>query len=140
MALYPYFPPINAINIFNESQQVVEPNSPVVFNRGLSNNNNSVLLTKPGQYLVIFNASGTGTVAATTPVFQLQTSNGSNIPGAKASVQDAAVTDISGISFSTIVNINPSSPFSNNAVALSVVNTGDSATLQNASLTVARIR
>lgn len=140
MALYPYFPPINAINIFNESQQVVEPNSPVVFNRGLSNNNNSVLLTKPGQYLVIFNASGTGTVAATTPVLQLQDQNGVNIAGAKASVQDAAVTDISGIGFSTIVNVNPSSPFSNNAVALSVVNTGDSATIQNASLTVARIR
>lgn len=139
MPIYPY-PPINAINIYNESQQVVDQNSPVIFNRGLSNNNNSVLLSKPGQYLVIFTASGTGTVAETTPVFQLQTSNGSNIPGAKASVQDAAVTDISGISFSTIVNINPSSPFSNNTVALSVVNTGDSATLQNASLTVARIR
>lgn len=140
MALYPYFPPINAINIFNESQQVVEPNSPVVFNRGLSNNNNSVLLTKPGQYLVIFNASGTGTVAATTPVLQLQDQNGVNIAGAKASVQTTAATEIVGIGFSTIVNVNPSSPFSNNAVALSVVNTGDSATIQNASLTVARIR
>ena len=139
MPLYPYFPPINAINIFNDSQQTVEPNSPVVFNRGQSVNN-SVLLTKPGQYLVIFNASGTGTVAATTPVFQLQDQNGVNIAGAKASVQDAAATDISGIGFSTIVNVNPSSPFSNNTVALSVVNTGDSALLQNASLTVARIK
>jgi hypothetical protein len=139
MALYPYFPPINAINIFNDSQQTVEPNSPVVFNRGQSVNN-SVLLTKPGQYLVIFNAAGTGTVAATTPVFQLQDQNGVNIAGAKASVQDAAATDISGIGFSTIVNVNPSSPFSNNTVALSVVNTGDSALLQNASLTVARIK
>jgi hypothetical protein len=139
MALYPYFPPINAINIFNDSQQTVEPNSPVVFNRGQSVNN-SILLTKPGQYLVIFNASGTGTIAATTPVFQLQDQNGVNIAGAKASVQDAAATDISGIGFSTIVNVNPSSPFNNNAVALSVVNTGDSATLQNASLSVARIR
>ena len=97
-------------------------------------------MTKPGQYLVIFNASGTGTVAATTPVFQLQDQNGVNIAGAKASVQDAAATDISGIGFSTIVNVNPSSPFSNNTVALSVVNTGDSALLQNASLTVARIK
>jgi hypothetical protein len=139
MALYPYYPPINAISVYNESEQVVEPNSPVVFNRGQAINN-SVLLTKAGQYLVIFNASGTGTIAATTPVFQLQDQNGVNIAGAKASVQDAAATDISGIGFSTIVNVNPSSPFNNNAVALSVVNTGDSATLQNASLTVARIR
>lgn len=139
MALYPYFPPINAINVFNDSQQTVEQNSPVVFNRGQSVNN-AVLLTKPGQYLVIFNASGTGTVAATTPVFQLQDQNGINIAGAKASVQDAATTDISGIGFSTIVNVNPSSAFNNNAVNLSVVNTGDSALLQNASLTVARIR
>jgi hypothetical protein len=139
MALYPYYPPINAISVYNESEQVVEPNSPVVFNRGQAINN-SVLLTKAGQYLVIFNASGTGTVAATTPVFQLQLQNGVNVGGAKASVQTAAVTEIVGIGFATIVNVNPSSPFNNNSVALSVVNTGDSATLQNASLSVARIR
>ena len=140
MAVYPYFPPINAINVFNESQQVVESKAPVVFNRGNSQNNNSILLSKPGQYLVIFNASGTGTVASTTPVFQLQDQNGNNIAGAKASVQDSVNTDISNIGFSTIVNVNPSSPFNNNSVALSIVNTGASATLQNASLTVARIR
>ena len=139
MAVYPYFPPINAINVFNESQQVVEQNSPVVFNRGQTSNN-SVLLSKPGQYLVIFTASGTGTEASTTPVFQLQDQNGNNIAGAKASVQNSANTDISGIVFSTIINVNPSSPFNDNSVVLSVVNTGASATLQNASLTVARIR
>lgn len=136
----------NSISIYNDSQQNVAQNAAVVFNKakfqnGSQNNNNAnaVTINLPGTYLVTFTASGAGSTAQTTPVFQLQDGNGNNIPGAKASVQTSANTDIASIAFTTIVDVVPTCPFNANSISLQVVNVGAEALLQNAALTVVKV-
>ena len=125
------------------ANQVVGQNENVQFNtavtrQGIDINNNIATLRITGQYLVTFNASGTGTVAATTATLQLM-ANGVPVTGAKSSVQDAETTDVSSFGFTTVINVKPSAPSINNTINLSVVNTGESATLLNANLTITRL-
>ena len=125
------------------AKQTVVQNESVSFNTAVSNqgvslNNNIAKLRVPGQYLVTFNASGNVSAESTTANLQLM-SNGSPVVGAVASVNDTVTTNIHSLSFSTVINVRPSSPSVDNTTNLNVVNTGESVDLQNANLTIVRI-
>lgn len=125
------------------ANQTVDKNESVSFNTAVSNqgvslNNNIATLRIPGQYLVIFNASGNVTTVSTEANLQLM-SNGNPVVGAVSSVNSSTATDIIPLSFSTIINVRPSSPAVNNTTNLNVVNTGESVDLQNANISIIRI-
>lgn len=125
------------------ANQTVGQNESVNFNTAVSNqgvplNNNIATLRIPGQYLVIFNASGNVTTASTEAKLQLM-SNGNPVVGAVASINDSVIANIHSLSFATIINVRPSSPAVNNTTNLNVVNTGESVDLQNANISIIRI-
>lgn len=125
------------------ANQTVGKNESVSFNTAVSNqgvslNNNIATLRIPGQYLVIFNASGNVTTVSTEANLQLM-SNGNPVVGAVSSINSSSATDIVALAFSTIINVRPSSPAVNNVTNLNVVNTGESVDLQNANISIIRI-
>ena len=100
--------------------------------------NNAITFSGTGTYLVVFNASGAGTVAESTATLQLY-NNGVPMTGISASVNTPANTNISGMGFSTVINVSPSCPAADNTARLTVVNTGSSALISNAVISVVKI-
>ena len=95
-------------------------------------------LNKPGYYYVTFNA----VAAATTTVGELSVelySNGVAVPGAIATLTTTTAGDNANYAFSTIVRVPPSCCVVNNAVTLTVVNTGVDATYSNVNLNITKL-
>jgi hypothetical protein len=95
-------------------------------------------LNKPGYYYVTFNA----VAAATTTVGELSVelySNGVAVPGAIATFTTTTAGDNANYALSTIVRVPPSCCAVNNAVTLTVVNTGVDATYSNVNLNITKL-
>lgn len=92
-------------------------------------------LNKTGYYFISFNAdvAGTGDI-----VIQLQ-NNGVLIPGASATNTSTGTTDIGNMSFTTIVQAPPSCCAIDNTPRITLVNTGDAATITNANLVITKL-
>ena len=101
-------------------------------------NPSSFKLDKSGYYYISFNADVATSATAGDIVVSLQ-NNGVIVPGAKATVNSAATTDISNISFSTIVQVLPSCWVCSNAAVLTLVNSGVAATFSNVNLNIMKI-
>lgn len=104
-----------------------------------------VSITRPGYYVVEFNATGYNTGAASTVdssdgTFSFQLYNNSiAIPNAQARATSIADTAIANISFQTIVQVKPSCPMVNNNASLEVKFLGQAGTLLAGTLTVFRV-
>jgi len=97
----------------------------------------SVRLSRPGLFMVHFNADAAG-VAAGDVTFQLFR-NGVEVPGAEGTASSTAATDVVNIGFTAIVRVEPTCPCNTAGVTLVVQNTGVAATASNAAITVTKI-
>lgn len=97
---------------------------------------NSINLLKSGLYLVNVSVSGTATAVGDIVIQLFQ--NGVAVLGATASETATATTSISNLSFSAIIDVNPTCNGSDNKT-LTLVNTGVPTTLTNATITVVKL-
>ena len=98
----------------------------------------TISLTKPGLYLVEFNATVANQGTTGDVIAQLQ-KNGVNIPGAVATATSTSTTDLRTVSFAYIIEVNPSCCVVNNDVDLTVVNTGVAANYSNFNINVIKL-
>ena len=94
-------------------------------------------LTKPGYYYVTFNGTITNTAAGIVTVELFN--NGVAVPGAEASITNAAVTDERSFSFATIIRVLPSCCAIDNTTTLTVANTGIAATYSVANINITKL-
>ena len=97
----------------------------------------SFTLTKPGYYYITFNGTITNTAAGIVTVELLN--GGVAVPGAAASITNAAVTDERSFSFATIVRVLPSCCAIDNTTTLTVANTGIAATYSVANINITKL-
>ena len=97
----------------------------------------SFTLTKPGYYYVTFNGTITNTAAGIVTVELLN--GGVAVPGAEASITNAAVTDERSFSFSTIIRVLPSCRAIDNTTTLTIANTGIAATYSVANINITKL-
>lgn len=95
----------------------------------------TISLTKPGLYLVEFNATVTNAGTTGNVVAQLQ-KNGVNVPGATATTSSTSTTVLT---FTQIIEVNPSCCAVNNDANLTVVNTGVAANYSNFNINVVKL-
>jgi hypothetical protein len=94
-------------------------------------------LTKPGYYYITFNGTITD---ATAGIVTVQLLNGGvAVPGAEASITNAAATDERSFSFTTIVRVLPSCCAIDNTTTLTVANTGIAATYSVANINITKL-
>jgi hypothetical protein len=94
-------------------------------------------LTKPGYYFVTFDGTITDTAAGIVTVQLLN--GGVAVPGAEASITNAAVTDERSFSFTTIIRVLPSCCAIDNTTTLTVANTGIAATYSVANINITKL-
>lgn len=94
-------------------------------------------LTKPGYYFVTFDGTITDTAAGIVTVQLLN--GGVAVPGAEASITNAAVTDERSFSFTTIIRVLPSCCAIDNTTTLTVTNTGIAATYSVANINITKL-
>ncbi len=94
-------------------------------------------LTKPGYYYVTFNATITDAAAGIVTVQLLN--GGVAVPGAEASITNAANTDERSFSFATIIRVLPSCCSIDNTATLTVANTGIAATYSVANINITKL-
>jgi hypothetical protein len=94
-------------------------------------------LTKPGYYYVTFDGTITDTTAGIVTVQLLN--GGVAVPGAEASITNAATTDERSFSFTTIVRVLPSCCAIDNTTTLTVANTGIAATYSIANINITKL-
>lgn len=94
-------------------------------------------LTKPGYYYVTFNGTITDTAAGIVTVQLLN--GGVAVPGAEASITNAATTDERSSSFTTIIRVLPSCCAIDNTTTLTVANTGIAATYSVANINITKL-
>lgn len=104
------------------------------FNAGSS----AIQLRKPGVYLVTVDASVAESGTAGIITMQLQR-NGTNVNGAKSSIDSTTAGDVNGMSFNTIVKVLPSCCSVDNTTTLTVLNTGVGAVYSNANITIVKL-
>lgn len=97
----------------------------------------SFTLTKPGYYYVTFNGTITNTAAGIVTAQLLN--GGVAVPGAEASITNAAVTDERSFSFATIIRVLPSCCAIDNTTTLTVANTGIEATYSVANINITKL-
>lgn len=94
-------------------------------------------LTRPGYYYISFNTIVSSTETGNVVV---QLRNGTTlIPGAIASADVAATTDIDTIGFSTIIRVPPSCCAIDNTAVISIINSGISATLTSPNINITKL-
>ena len=94
-------------------------------------------LTKPGYYYVSFNGTITDAAAGIVTVQLLN--GGIAVPGAEASITNAAVTDERSFSFDTIIRVLPSCCAIDNTTTLTIANTGIAATYSVANINITKL-
>lgn len=97
----------------------------------------SFTLTKPGYYYVTFDGTITDTAAGIVTVQLLN--GGVAVPGAEASITNAATTDERSFSFTTIVRVLPSCCAIDNTTTLTIANTGIAATYSVANINITKL-
>jgi hypothetical protein len=104
------------------------------------NANNGVTISRPGFYMVHFNADAATSAAAGNISVQLAV-NGIDVPGAEATETSSAVTDIVNLGFTAIIAVPPNQccNTANVPAILTVRNVGIEAAYSNAALTVTKI-
>lgn len=134
-----------SVKAFNQTSQTVLSNgSPVLLNQeitggkcsGITINNSSITLCKPGTYFVSVNANALATAAGDLTLELLN--KGVAIPSAIASVT-ADTTATENLSFSTLITVDCSCNCINNNVVLTLLNTGVEATYSNIQITIFKI-
>lgn len=98
----------------------------------------SIEITKPGLYLVNFNAEGSTAAASGNMTAQLFR-NGVSVPGATASAASSAAADIESISFSKVILVRPSCCAVDNRTTLTFVNTGVAALYTTVNVNVIKL-
>lgn len=100
--------------------------------------NNAIVFKKSGTYLVTFNASASPATGDTTSELQLLR-NGLPVQGINASINETSLSNISGMSFSTVIDINPSCCASDNTARLTIVCLQNPIIITNAMITVVKL-
>lgn len=99
----------------------------------------SIDLTRPGLYLVHFNGDAAESGTAGDITVQLFV-NGVLLPGAEATEDSTAITDIVNLDFETTVRVRPDcGPCGNVNTSLTFVDTGVGAVFSNVEVVVTRI-
>ena len=98
----------------------------------------TVVLDKPGLYLVEFNATVANQGTTGNITAQLR-KNGVDVPGATATTASASTTDLRTVTFTQIIEVNPSCCAINNDANLTVVNTGVAANYSNFNINVVKL-
>lgn len=98
----------------------------------------AINLTKPGLYLVEFNATVANQGTTGNVTAQLQR-NGISVPGATATTASASATDLRSISFAQVIEVSPSCCAVNNDASLTVVNTGVAANYSDFNINVIKL-
>ena len=101
-------------------------------------NGQTFQLNKPGYYYITFNADGAATTTPGDIVVVLQ-NNGISIPGAIATYTATAADDATNLAFATIIIVPPSCGAVDNAVNLTLVNTGVAATFTNVNINITKL-
>ncbi len=108
---------------------------------GLDFTSDSVVIKRPGLYLVNVSASGAVTGAAAADIILQLQKNGQNLEGAYRSIANStAATDIRNLSITGIVRVDPTQCcMDDKSATITVVNTGAAATYSSITITVVRI-
>ena len=101
-------------------------------------NGQTFQLNKPGYYYITFNADGAATTTPGNIVVVLQ-NNGISVPGAIATYTATAADDATNLAFATIIKVPPSCCAVDNAVNLTLVNTGVAATFTNVNINITKL-
>lgn len=96
------------------------------------------ILHRPGYYYVAFNGYG-ATAGVAGDVVATLLSDGTAVPGAEASGYSGAAAEGVSLSFSTIIKVLPSCNCVDNAVTLTVQNTGVASTFETANLVITKL-
>lgn len=104
------------------------------------NPNNGATITRPGFYMVHFNADGAASDAAGDVAAQL-TVNGIDVAGAEATASSTEATDIVNIGFTAIISVPPNACCNtgNIPAIIAVRNAGVAAAYSNTALTITKI-
>lgn len=100
-------------------------------------NGNSIRLKNSGLYLVNVSVTGTGTAAGDVTISLFE--DGLLSFGATGTESVTATTDIANISFSKVVEVDPTCNGIINDKTLTIVNTGIGATLSNIVITIVKL-
>lgn len=103
-------------------------------------NGSTMTINTPGRYYVHFGGVGSSATAASPFAVQLFV-NDVAVPAVRSEITSTAVDDPQTLSFSTIVNVMPSSCYINNEVNLQVrVTSADPGTIYNANIVIFRLK
>lgn len=105
--------------------------------RSIELNGNSIRLRNSGLYLVNVSVTGTGTAAGDVTISLFE--DGLLSFGATGTESVTAATDIANISFSKVIEVDPTCNGIINDKTLTIVNTGVGATLSNIIITVVKL-
>ena len=136
------------LNIYNSSAQSVATDGMISYdtdriNQGIATSHvpgsNIFTLNYPGIYEVTFTAAA---ASATTdePITVQLVQNNIPVAGAIGETSSTAITDFQGLSFSTLIEVSYMCLSTNNAVSLTVENTGPEATFNQPTVTVVKVR
>ena len=137
------------LDIYNSSSQTVAVNGNLSFdsyriNQGgatsFTPGQSTFTLLSPGIYKVVFSGVAAATATATDPIVVQLKSGSTNVVGGTASELSEETTDFVNLSFSVLLPVSYSTPFVNNAITLSIQNTGVAATFSNVDVTVVKVR
>ena len=95
-------------------------------------------LSTPGVYLVIFNASASAATTAGNIQVEI-TANDNALPASLSQASSTATTDIVNITSTALVRVGMSCNVCDNAVSVSVINSGIDALYYNASIIIKKI-
>ena len=133
------------ISSYNITSQTVSTNGILAFTTDriltgctATRNGATFQLNKPGYYYVTFNADAAATETLGVLSMELQ-NNGVAVPGAEASSTTTVAGNISNYAFSTIIRVLPSCCAVNNAVNLTIANTGVDATYSNININITKL-
>ena len=134
--------------IYNTNPQTVAADADISFATtgiqtgctAVRNANNGATITRPGFYMVHFNADGAASATAGNVTAQLAV-NGIDVAGAEATASSTAATDVVNIGFTAIVSVptNACCNTSNVPAVVTVRNAGVAAAYSNAALTITKI-
>ena len=139
---------ISVLDTYTNTDQTIITDSPIVFNtnrvragRSITHlpGSSSISLNCPGIYEVHFNGDAAESGTAGDITVQLFV-NGVLQPGAEATEDSTATTDIVNMAFTTLVCVTPSICECGNSVSLTFVDTGVGAVFSNVEVVVEKIR
>lgn len=135
------------LDTYTNSTQTITTDSPIAFNINRvmtgctvthSAGSTSISLNKPGIYMVHFNGDAAESGTAGDITVQLFV-NGVLYPGAEATEDSTATTDIVNLDFETLVRVTPQFCQCGNNVTLTFVDTGVGAVFSNVEVVITKV-